>query len=745
MSSSADGGERLYACHVLERWTRVVLRFRLVFLALWLSILIFGSWSTTKLPGLLSNSFAVPGTDSDRAQTILTRDFGERAEGSFTVVFETSKPSDPATRALLARRVERAAESVPTADVGPLLVGGGIAYATVNTTLDLNRAKGFTDVLRRGLAAERGPPAIVTGQPAIQHDLDPVFSSDLRNGEKIAVPLALLVLIAVFGLSGQVAIPFAFAACTITGALAIVYGLAHEFSIVTYVTNLVGLIGLALAIDYSLLIGLRYREEIALGRSSEEAIVRTMTTAGRAVVFSGFAVAAGLAMLLLVPVPFIRAMGVGGLLIPLVSILAALTLQPALLSLTGRRGTRNITLRTAGAEVENGFWSRLAHAIMRRPTVFLAAGTAVLAVAAAPALFLRVTPASPSAVPQSLESIRGFDLLVNRVAAGAPTPIQIVVDSHAAGGATRRPVKSATNELNDDLTRDTEAYILARGTAPPYVDRTGRYVRLIVVNRHVYSQQPTLDLVRRLREQHVPASHFPADAEVHVGGVPAQGLDYLTQTYGRFPWLIAGALMLEFLILLRAFRSILIPLKAVLLNALTVAAAYGAVVVVFSSADVTDALGLYRAEEVEGWIPVFLFATLFGVSMDYEIFLVMRMRESWERFSDNARAVVYGLERTGRLVTASALIMVAAFSGFVAGDIGALQQFGVGLMFAVILDATIVRGVLVPSLMAVFGEYNWWLPGRSRGTPNRDHRFFGRTTSKLRRAALRDRTFTSER
>ena len=703
-----------YANHVLEGWTRVVLRFRLAFLALWLLILVFGSWSATQLPRLLSNSFAVPGTDSDRAQTILIRHFGERAEGSFTVVVKTSQPSDPTTRAMLRRRVERAAKLVPTARVGPVLAGGGIAYATVDTTLDLTRAKRYTKVLRRSLAAERGPPAIVTGQPAIQHDLDPVFSSDLRDGEKIAVPLALLILLAVFGISLLVAVPFAFAACTITGTLAIVYALAHELSIVTYVTNLVGLIGLALAIDYSLLIGLRFREEVERDGNTEEAIVRTMTTAGRAVVVSGLAVAAGLAMLLLIPVPFIRAMGVGGLLIPLVSILAALTLQPALLSLAGRRGVRSVALRVPAADVEHGFWSRLARAIMRRPIIFLAAGTAVLAVAAAPALSLQVTPASSSAVPQSLESIRGFDLLVNRVAAGAPTPIQIVVDSHSGEGALRQPVQSAINRLSNDLARDSEAYVIARGTAPPYVDGTRRYARLIVINRHVYDEQPTLDLVRRLRERRVPASHFPTDAEVYVGGIPAQGRDYLTRTYGRFPWLVAAALLLEFLILLRAFRSILIPLKAVVLNALTVAAAYGAVVVVFSSAGATEALGLYRAEQVEGWVPVFLFATLFGVSMDYEIFLVMRMRESWERVPDNARAVAHGLERTGRLITAAALIMVAAFSGFVAGDIGALQQFGLGLMFAVVLDATIVRGVLVPSLMAVFGEYNWWLPERAR-------------------------------
>jgi putative drug exporter of the RND superfamily len=727
-------GRRLYASHVLERWTRVVLRFRLAVLVVWLLVLVFGTWAATRLPGLLSNSFAVPGTDSDRAETILMRHFGERAEGSFTVVFRTPRPNDPATRASLTRRLRRVARMVPTAHVGPLLAGGGIAYATVETALDLTHAKRYTDRLRHGLAVERGPPVIVTGQPAIQRDLDPVFSSDLRNGEKIALPLALLILLAVFGISFAVVIPFAFAACTITGTLAIVYGLAHELSIVSYVTNLVGLIGLALAIDYSLLIGLRFREEIERGGKTEEAIVRTMATAGRAVVFSGLAVAAGLAMLLLIPVPFIRAMGVGGLLIPLVSILGAVTLQPALLSLAGRRGVRNITPRMLAAEVESGFWSRLARAIMRRPIVFLAAGTAVLVVVATPALFLQVTPASPSAVPQSLESIRGFNLLVNRVAAGAPTPIEIVVDSNAGAGALRRPVRSAIDRLSDDLVRDPEAYIVAKGTKPPYVDRTGRYTRLIVLNRHVYSEQKTLDLVRRLSERWVPAAHFPTDAEVYVGGVPAQGRDYLTRTYGRFPWLVTGALVLEFLILLRAFRSLLIPLKAVVLNALTVAAAYGAVVVVFGSPDATQAIGLYRAEHIEGWIPVFLFAVLFGVSIDYEIFLVMRMRESWERVPDNARAVVHGLERTGRMITAAALIMVVAFSGFLAGDIGALQQFGLGLTVAVILDATIVRGVLVPSLMAVFGKYNWWLPGQMRGVPA-DHS----------RAAPPRGTFTSGR
>jgi uncharacterized membrane protein YdfJ with MMPL/SSD domain len=697
---------------VLERWTRAVLRFRLAVLTLWLFILVFGIWTTTRLPGLLSNSFAVPGTDSDRARTILERNFGERSDGSFAVIFPTSHPTDSGTRRRLARRLARAAQVVPTGHAGRLMTGGGILYGTVDTTLDLRHAKRYTDDLRHALVTERGPPAHVTGQPAIQHDLDPVFDSNLRDGEKIAIPIALLILVAVFGVSLAVAIPFAFAVCTITGTLAIVYGLAHELSIVTYVTNLVGLIGLGLAIDYSLLVVLRFREEVERGLPTEDAIVRTIATAGRAVIFSGLAVAAGLALLLVIPVPFIRSMGVGGLLIPLVSILAALTLQPALLSLAGRRGVRAIALRTRSYGVEHGFWERLAGAIMRRPAPFLAGGTAVLVAAAAPALFLQVTPASLSTVPRSLEAIRGFDLLADRVAAGAATPTQVVIDARAPGDATRQPLQSAIDRLGEALVRDPEAYVVASGAEPPYVDRTTRYARVIVVNRHVYGEQPTQDFVRRLRERLVPASRFPKGSEVFVGGIPAQGFDYLTSAYGSFLWLAAGALVLMYLILLRAFRSILIPLKAVLLNGLTVAAAYGMLVVAFRWGPATDALGLSRADEIEGWIPIFLFATLFGVSMDYEVFLVMRMREAWDQGHDNARAIAYGLERTGRLVTAAALIMVAAFAGFVGGDIGALQQFGLGLTFAVLLDATIVRAVMVPSLMAVFGEYNWWLPNR---------------------------------
>ena len=710
---------------MLERWTRTVLRFRLGVLGLWLAVLVFGAWSATRLPSLLSNSFAVPGTDSERARTILQRNFRERPDGVFTVVFRVRHSSDRELRIRLKRRLVLAARAVPTGHAGVLRRGAGVLYGDVDTTLDLKHAKRYTEALRRELHSPRGPPVYVTGQPAIQHDLDSIFGPDLRRGETIALPIALLVLLAVFGLSLAATIPFVFAACTITGTLAAVYAVAHTLSMVTYVTNLVELVGLGLAIDYSLLIVYRFREELAAGRPTDDAIVRTMATAGRAVIFSGVAVAIGLGLLLFMPVPFIRSMGAAGFLIPVVSVAAAVTLQPALLSILGRRGVRRAAVADAvrsrlgllprlpgGTDIERGFWTRLARAIMRRPVVFLAGGAALLLAAAVPTFFLELTPASISGIPGSLESARGFALLRDRVGPGAVTPIHLVVDAGAPGHARTARVEAAVRRLGDELARDGEAYVIASGRRPPYVDRSGRYARMIIVGRHEYGDQRTQSLVRRLRARLVPAAAFPGGVHVYAGGAPPQGVDFLARSYGAFPWLVLAALALTYLVLMRAFRSLLLPLKAVLLNMLSVAAAYGLLVVVFRWGLGADLFGLYHTRQVEGWIPIFLFATLFGLSMDYEVFLVMRMRESWDHVPDNARAVAHGLEHTGRIVTAAAVIMFAAFSGFAAGRVAALQEFGVGLALAVLVDATIVRALLVPSLMAVLGRYNWCLPGR---------------------------------
>ena len=708
----------------MERWTRVVLRFRWPILAGWLVVLLAGGFAFTHLSSLLSNEFSVPGTDSERARTILERHFGDRSDGAFTLVFRLRDGVDRASYVRLQRDADRAARVVPDSTPRQLVPAGRkIVYGDVVSTLSLAKAKGYTDELYRALPHGGGVQSYVTGQAAIQHDLDPIFSKDLRKGEMIALPIAVLVLLAVFGLSVAVTMPFIFAACTVMATLGGVYVYAHFLTTATYVTNLVFLIGLGIAIDYSLLVTYRFREELARSWPAnapaesrdevETAIVRTMKSAGRAVVFSGATVAIGLALLLFIPLPFVRSIGVGGFLIPLASIAAALTLQPALLSLYGRRGVARIPLlpKRFRAEEDTGFWHRLAGAIMRRPVAFLAGGAVLLVAAAIPVFGLQLTPGSASGIPQFPQSVRGFDVLKHSIGPGAISPTQVVVDSGRAGAVREPGVQAAIGRLAGRIRADRETASLRVAPRPPFVDRSGRYEELIVAGRDEYGSEAAQSFVHRLRGKLIPAAEFPSGVRVLAGGGPPQGVDFLEQAYRYFPWLVAAVLVLTYFLLMRAFRSALLPLKAVILNLLSVGAAYGMLVVVFRWGVGSSVLGLYQIGQVEGWIPIFLFAMLFGLSMDYEVFLVIRMREEWDHGRDNRGAVAYGLERTGRIVTAAAIVMVAAFSGFVAGRIVGLQEFGIGLAVAIFLDATLVRAVLVPSLKALFGRYNWWLPG----------------------------------
>jgi uncharacterized membrane protein YdfJ with MMPL/SSD domain len=692
---------------LLARWTLLVLRFRRLVLAAWLVVLAGGVYASFLLPAHLANSFAVPGTDSERAEAVLAREFGQRPEGTFTVVFRVRHSSDKRLQGRLHERLDHAAHVLPGGHVGTFRAGGGVVYGELESSLSLQRAKAYTETLRHAV----GPGALVSGQPAIQHDLDPQLASDLRRGEALALPLALLVLAFVLGLSLALAIPFVFAACTIAATLTVLYGAAHLFSITSYATNLVELIGLGLAVDYSLLIVCRYREELRDDSSREDAIVRTMASAGRAVVFSGVAVAIGLALLLFVPVPFIRTMGLGGLLIPLVSIVAAVTLQPALLSLCGRRALTGMRLPRLGRRRREP-WGALARAIMRRPFVVLVPTAAVLLAAAAPILYLRLTPGSLASLPRSTEAAQGLVALTNAFGPGALTPTEIVVDAGGPGDARRPKVRAALTRLTDGLFHDPEVYVVAGGRGQQYVSRNGRYARVVVIGRHEYGAPGSRRLVERLRGELVSTAHFPAGTRVLAGGAPPKGVDFLARAYGFFPWLVLLALLVTYVVLARAFRSLLLPLKAVLLNLLSVAASYGLLVGVFRFGIGAGALGVQRSAQIEGWIPVFLFATLFGLSMDYEVFLVSRMREAWDARRDNVEAVALGLERTGGLITAAALVMAVSFAGFVVGSVPGLQQFGLGLAVAVLIDATLVRVLLVPSLMAILGRWNWWLPRR---------------------------------
>jgi len=698
----------------MEGLTRLVLRHRFAVLGVWLVVFVVAGWASSQLADLLTNRFTLPGTDTRRAEVILEDHFGQKSTGSFTIVVE----SNGRARVLLPQvraAAERAAAELPTGRlVSVQPVTENVTVAQIVSELEPADSKSRTDEMRTAIGPIPGATIYLTGQAAIEHDLDPVFGEDLLRGELIAIPIALLILVFTFGTLAFL-IPFAFALVTIPTTLAIVWIFANFMELSTYLQNLVSLIGLGIAIDYSLLVVYRFREELRRGLPRDEAIVKTMATAGRAVVFSGTAVAIGLAMLLFMPLPFMRGFGIGGLFIPAVSVLAAVSLLPVMLSLFGPRldGIRLLprSWLEHRADSERGFWAVLARFIMRFPKTVACVTAGFLILLTLPLLALELGPGSNEGIPRDLEAVQGYDALTAAVGAGAVAPTNIVVDTGRTAGAAEPAITGAVDRLERSLESDLEVALVRFDATRQHVDPTRRYLNIEVVGERDYGKPESLQFVSRLRGELIPAAGFPQSASVYAGGGPPGGKDFLDLTYSWFPWLLGAVLIATFVLLMRAFRSIVLPLKAIILNLLSIGAAYGLLVVVFKWG-AGEWAGLIAYDQIEGWIPVFLFAMLFGLSMDYEVFLVSRMREEWDNGATNEQAVVLGLTKTGRLVTAAGLIMFTAFMGFVAGSIVGLQQFGFGLAAAILIDVTIVRALLVPSAMKLFGKWNWWMPER---------------------------------
>jgi putative drug exporter of the RND superfamily len=691
----------------MERLTRTVLRFRWAVLAIWLVLLVASGAAASGLSDLLTNRFTLPGTDTAKVEKVLQENFGQVPDGSFTVIARGVDLTDLRGAAI------RAAGEIPDGRVaGVHKVDDELSTALIVSELQRADSKAYTDKVRAAVSG-LGGDVWVSGQAAIERDLDPVFAEDLKVGELyIAVPIALVILAFVFGTLAFL-VPFLLAAFAIPVTLGIIWIFANFMELTTYLQNLVMLIGLGIAVDYSLLVVYRFREEMRKNGSKEEALVRTMATAGRAVVFSGTAVAIGLALMLFMPLPFMRGFGLGGLLIPAVSVLAGLTILPVLLYWLAQPLDRvrflpkRVTERRENED--RNLWGRLSRVVMRRPAPIAAATAALLLAFAAPVLTLELGPGSNEGIPQDLEAVQGLNVLADAVGEGALAPTDIVVDTGRAGEADDPGVQSATQRLISGLEADPEVAQVEFGDSPQYIDASRRYLHLSVAGRHDYGMPEAQDYVQRLRDQIIPAAGFPESTEVLAGGGPPGGVDFLDLTYAYFPWLVLGVLVLTYFLLVRAFRSVLLPLKAIVMNLLSIGAAYGLMVVAFKWGW-GEPFGLIQFDQIEGWIPVMLFATLFGLSMDYEVFLVSRMREEWDESHDNEHAVAAGLAKTGRIVTAAGLVMFAAFFGFVAGSIVGLQQFGFGLAVAILIDVTIVRALLVPSVMALMGRWNWWLP-----------------------------------
>jgi RND superfamily putative drug exporter len=711
----------------MASWTLGVIRHRKAIIAAWIALFIFGGAAAANLGGLLSNRFSVPGSDAERGLTLLKDHMHERSDGAFTLVVEGK--GGPPDRGAVAAAAQRAARAIEGGRAGAIQQASPtVAYVQVATPLENQDASKQTPKLRKAIGTIPGATTYLTGYPALNHDTQPIYNSDLSKGESIAAPVALLVLVFMFGTLGAIVVPFVFALVSIPTTLGLVWVFAHYMDMAIYVTNIVTLIGFAIAIDYSMLVVFRYREELELHDDPSDALVKTMSTAGRATLFSGLTVAIGLGLLIFMPVPFMRSMGVGGVLVPIISIIASATFLPAFLAVMGRGVNRlrviprRVLERRAAQDVTGG-WHRFAMAIMRRPFVWGGLAAALLIALALAATDLHLTGGDNRGIPITTEAARGLKIMEDTLGPGALAPQQVVIDTHRPSGVYDPAVVAAQRRLVAQLRRDPEVVpktVLAPILVPRavarqanLVDDVGRVGQIRAAGHSDAGEAAAVALVHRIRDRYLPAARFPASADVLLTGAPAFGVDFIDKSYGAFPWLVLAVLVISYLLLLRAFRSVFLPLKAVIMNLLSVSASYGLLTLAFEHGW-GKAIGLQSSPQIEAWIPIFLFAVLFGLSMDYEVFLLSRMREEWDLRHDNEHAVAYGLEHTGRIITACAIIMIAAFSGFTFGSFVGLQEFGLGLSAAILLDATLVRAVLVPAVMKIMGDWNWYLPARVR-------------------------------
>ena len=669
----------------MANWTKTIIKHRFSVVTIWLLLIVIGGFAATNLNQHLTTSLTVPNSESAKAQEILLTNFGENLEGSFTIFYKFKQASDPEI-ADYKLKISEAVAEIPTARITQIRAISGVLFASVTTNYSLIEAAKYTDELRQSLVKQGLSEAMVTGPPAINSDVSPVLDQDLRRGQLIAITLALLFLLLVLGLSWAVLIPFIFAAATISLSISLIYLIAQQFLMVLYLPNIVELIGLGLAIDYSLLILYRFRRELNANEDAEvsSAIERTMQSAGRTVMTSR-------------------------LIVPLASLLAALTLQPALLSYFGKHLAAPVKFAglLAKKDLQNNAWAKIAGFSIKWPKRVFAISFASLLLLGSGAFWLQLTPSAITALPQNLESAKALSLVTSSAGPGVITPAVIMVDFGKPGLATSASTTAARKALTAKLSKDPEIFIVATDVTPTFVDATGQFMRIFVIGRHSLGAPETSDLVDRIRANYLKNNDFPAGTKFYLGGPPAQGADLVDRITTYFPWLLGLGLLLTYLLLMRAFRSIWLPLKAIALGLISVSVAISAIVLVFRYSVGSSLVGTYQIDQVEVWALVFLLVVLFGISMDYEVFIVSRMREAIDRGATNEEAIVEGMANTGGVVTAAALIFVAAVSGLVGGHFLGLQQIGVGLAVGVFIDATLIRGFLLPSAMVLLGKYNW--------------------------------------
>ena len=568
----------------------------------------------------------------------------------------------------------------------------------------------------RAAQGQEGFEILITGQATISLDQRELGQEDLEKGEAFGVPIALIILVVVLGALAAALIPLVMAIVSIVVALGVSALVGQAFELSFFVENIITMIGLAVGIDYSLFVVSRYREERGRGLEKIDAISQAGATATRAVIFSGMTVVFALVGMLLIPFNIFISVGTGAILVVLAAMAASMTLLPAILGIMGDR-INSLRLPYIGRGQANfdptesgGFWDKLVRLVMAQPVISLLLSGGLLIAAVVPFFGINTGFAGVSTFPDKLESKQAFLVLDEKFSFGEVTPAEIVIQGDIASPA----VQAGIDRLRALLAAD-DAFSQPRDLE---VSPSGKVALLAVPVAGDTTGEASIAAVKRLDNLSVEEAFAGTQTDIYVTGETAFNIEFFSIS-SRSAWIVFPFVLgISFLLLTVVFRSILLPIKAIILNLLAVGAAYGILVLVFQEGFLASTFGFQESPIIEAWIPLFLFAILFGLSMDYHVFLLSRIRERFDETQDNVESVAFGIRSTGRLITGAALIMVAVFWGFAAGSLVGLQQMGFGLGVAILLDATIVRTVMVPAGMKLLGKWNWYLPSWLEWIPN---------------------------
>ena len=725
------------------RLGRAMYQHRKLVIGLWVLLVLLSLPLAPRVAGVLQvGGFSNDKAESAQALATLQRDLNFKAT-TLSVIFSSQEWSvdDPRFAAGVqeslrdVQQVPEVAEIIPyTTNPRQVAADRHTAYVLINLSTPPEGSQRLLPTIEGTIRAT--PPQmdrIITGGPVFYADIEKTSSRDLQRGEIIAFPLALVALAIVFGSLVAAVTPMVIGGFSVIAILASVFLLGNITDLSIFVLNLATMLGLGLAVDYALFITSRFREELAT-RSVEDAVAVTVATAGRAIFFSGLTVLIGLSGLIIFPFMFLRSVGFAGVIVVFFSVLAALTLLPAILSVLGNRinGLTLIKYRVSTVDQHEGFWHRLALAVMARPWRFFIPTLAVMLLLGSPFLHVRLSSPDASILPKDVPSRQGYDLLVEKFGATELEPVALAIKAPNGSSILAPQNIDALYELTHAIERDPRvARVDSLTTLDPQLgkpqyeliysrpDRVLDPYAALVAPRLANGDTTLVSIVLKSSAVSNEAKSLvydlrqttpPGGLTYQVTGTTAGVIDVVEEMYKDFPLALIGVVLATYVILMILLRSAVLPLKAILMNALSLLASYGALVWVFQEGHLANLLGFERLGFVEATLPIIMFCTLFGVSMDYEVFLLSRIREAWLETGDNTLAVATGLERSGRIITSAALIVVVVAGSFVTADIVLIKAFGLGVALAVFLDATIVRALLVPATMRLLGHWNWWLP-----------------------------------